>query len=302
MSWQPLHHITPTIHSLPISEKLGSTVWLKMECYQPLQSFKIRGIGRLCQYYKAKGKTQFIASSGGNAGIAVAYAGKTLGLPVTVYIPKTSKQVYVDIIAAHGAKVIVQGDVWDEANQAALEHCNKDNNSAYIPPFDHPIIWSGHSTIVDEIIAQNIKPDAVVLAVGGGGLACGVIKGLDNYGWSDIKIYTVETEGAASFAKSVQADKLITLSEVNTIATTLAAKQVTHQLFRYSKAHDITPLLVSDQQAIDACKQFFKDHSVLVEPACGAALAPLYEKNSALIQYRSILVIVCGGVGQINDF
>ncbi len=296
MSWYPLHDVTPTIHSLALSQQLGTRVWLKMECYQPVHSFKIRGIGRLCQYYQSKGKSQFIASSGGNAGIAVAYAGNKLNIPVTVYIPKTSKQVYVDAIANHGAKVVVKGDVWDDANQAAIEHCKQDD-CAYIPPFDHPIIWSGHSTMVDEIAAKNIKPEAVVVAVGGGGLACGVIKGFDNYGWSDIKIYTVETKGAASFAKSIEADKLITLDTIDTIATSLGAKQVTHQLFRYSKAHNMEALQVSDEQALDACQQFAKDHHTLVEASCGAALAPLYQQHKSLAQHKSVLVIVCGGVG-----
>lgn len=296
MDHQPLHIVTPTLHSLPLSQHTGKTIYLKMECHQPPQSFKIRGIGRLCQYYKDQGKKKFVASSGGNAGISVAYAGRLLNIPVTVFIPKTSKQVYVDAIKRQGAEVIVKGNVWDEAHQAALDYCQQDH-AAYIPPFEHPLIWSGHSTIVDEIAENDIKPEAIVVAVGGGGLSSGIIEGLKRHGWNDVEVITAETEGAASFAKSVEAGKLITLDKVDTIATSLAAKRVCQQLFDYSQSHPVIPTQVTDKQALQACRHFAMDHYVLVEASCGAALATVYDKHPSLEKYQSVLVVICGGIG-----
>lgn len=293
---RPLHVITPTIHSMPLQQRTGKSIYLKMECYQPVGSFKIRGLGRLAQYYVAEGATQLICSSGGNAGVAAAYCGQQLGVSVTVYIPTTSKPVFVSAIKSYGAQVIIGGDSWDEANAAALRAVEA-SNAAFIPPFDHPLIWAGHSTLIDEVVAVGIKPDAVVLAVGGGGLACGVIAGMHHYGWSDVPLFTVETAGTASFKASVDAGELVTLPSVSGIATSLAAKRVASQLLKYTQRHPITPLVVTDEDTVMACRAFLDDHHVLLEPASGAPLSVIYQQHPALADFTSILVIVCGGIG-----
>lgn len=166
--------------------------------------------------------------------------------------------------------------------------------TAYIPPFDHPVIWQGHSTLIDEI---DVKPGAILVAVGGGGLFCGVLEGLHRVGWSDVPVIAVETMGAASLAASIQAGKLVELNEVKTIATSLAAKKVCPAAFEWTKKHRIYPELVTDQAAVKAAAQFADDHRVLVEPACGAPLSLVYNSLPLLKQFSSILVIVCGGEG-----
>ena len=102
---------------------------------------------------------------------------------------------------------------------------------------------------------------------------------------------------SASFAASVKANKVVTLSEINTVAGTLAAKCVTRELFNWTRQHAITPLTVTDKEAVQACLRFLDNHRVLVEPACGAALAVIYKNEPALKNVASILVIVCGGIG-----
>jgi L-serine/L-threonine ammonia-lyase len=293
---KPLHVVTPTIQSMPLQERTGKQVYLKMECYQPVGSFKIRGLGRLAQYYVEQGYTHLVCSSGGNAGVAAAYVGLRLGVKVQVFIPSTSNPRYIAAIKGYGAEVIVAGDVWDEANAVALDTAEK-YSAAYIPPFNHPLIWAGHSTLIDEVVAEGVKPDAVVVAVGGGGLACGILAGMHNYGWQDVPLITVETTGTASFKASVDAGQLVTLPSVSGIATSLAAKRVTSRLFEYTKEHTITPLVVSDQSTIMACTAFLDDHHVLLEPASGASLSVIYDQHPALSEYSSILVIVCGGIG-----
>lgn len=295
---QSLHIKTPLFESKQLSKLSGKKILLKMECFQPMGSFKIRGIGRLCQELIQKGCQQLVASSGGNAGYAVAYVGKKLGIPVTVFVPKTTSPIFLHHLALEGADIKIHGDVWDEAHQAAMAFVNE-TNGGYVPPFDHPSLWAGHSTMVDEIIQQGEKPDAVIAAVGGGGLLCGVLEGLERHGWSDVSVFSVETEGAASFAASIKAGELITLDRVNTVATSLAAKRVAAKLFEWSQKRLITPLVVSDYAAVAACKKFVDDHRVLVEPACGAALSVIYDSHKihALSAAKSIVVIVCGGVG-----
>jgi L-serine/L-threonine ammonia-lyase len=293
---QPLHVITPTIESMPLKQLTGRSIFLKMECYQPVGSFKIRGLGRLAQYYADQGYTQLVSSSGGNAGVAAAYIGWRLGMKVKVFLPTTSNALFVDAIKRYGAEVVVAGEAWDEANAAALNFLES-SPAGFIPPFDHPLIWAGHSTMIDEVVAAGIRPDAVVVAVGGGGLACGVLEGMHNYGWYDVPLFTVETSGTASFKASVEAGQLVTLPKVSGIATSLAAKRVTQKLFDYTKEHKITPLVVSDEDTVAACRDFLNDHHVLLEPASGAPLSLIYQQHPALSDFQSILVVVCGGIG-----
>lgn len=293
---KPFHVITPLLDSRPLSHKTGQQVFLKMECNQPTGSFKIRGIGRLCQKFAKDGCTHLVASSGGNAGNAVAYAGRKLGIPVTVFVPKKTNPIYLRQLELQGAIVRMEGDIWDEAHQAAMEFLPT-VNGGYVHPFDHPVLWEGHATMIDEMVTQGEKPDAIVASVGGGGLMCGILQGLQLNGWSDVATFAVETEGAASFAACVKSGEWVTLPTVNTIASTLAAKRVTKRLFDWSQERTITSLVVSDKQAVDACRQFADDHRVLVEPACGAALAVLYDFAKELRDYKNIVVIICGGVG-----
>lgn len=293
---KPLHDWTPTFHSMPLSHVTGKDIYLKMECFQPAGSFKIRGLGRLCQHHADEGVQHFVSSSGGNAGLAVAYAGRKLGIKTTVFIPSTSKQIYIRGIELEGADVVVAGDVWDETDEAAREFCDK-VQGGFVPPFDHPIIWEGHASMITETAADGIKPDAVVVAVGGGGLASGVLAGMHEHGWQDVPLFAVETEGAASFAASVAAGEVVTLPEINTVATSLGAKHICQNLFDWTAKHSITPLVVSDEQACAACRTFADDHRVLIEVASGAPLWVVYEQYDELAPYQQVLVIVCGGVG-----
>lgn len=107
---QVLHIQTPLLESTPLSRVVGSEVWLKMEALQPSGSFKLRGIGRACSYHAGRGVQRFISSSGGNAGIAVAYCGRKLGLPVTVVVPLSTPERAIETIKSEQAEVIVSGE------------------------------------------------------------------------------------------------------------------------------------------------------------------------------------------------
>lgn len=290
----PLHIETPLLESLPLSRLLEKSVYLKMEAMQPSGSFKIRGIGRLCQEAVKQGKRKFVAASGGNAGLAVAYAGRKLGIPVTVFVPEATGEEVRSRLKMEGAEVVVAGRIWDEAHEQALERA-KAPGCQYIHPFDNPLIWEGHETLMMEVKEKGFKPGAVVASVGGGGLLCGVVSALEKLGWHDVPVVAVETEGAASYRAALDAGKPVSLPEIHTIATTLGVKCVAKEAFLWSKRHPILSCVVSDQMAVQACLRFLDDHHVLVEPACGAALAAIYEKSSVLKERDSLLVIVCGG-------
>ncbi|PIE09840.1 MAG: serine dehydratase [Rhodobacterales bacterium] len=288
-----MHITTPLLTSAALSATARTTVALKMEALQPSGSFKIRGIGALCAHHAARGRTRFISSSGGNAGLAAAYAGRMLGLPVTVFVPETTTPRAADLIRQQGAEVIVHGASWQEANASAQDAL--DTDAAFIHPFDDPIMWRGHASMIDEAVAQGDPFDAVVLSVGGGGLLCGVAEGLARNGLADVPILAVETEGAASLGAAVAAGELVELDAIRSVATSLGARQVARAAFELTRTRPVTPVTVTDAQAVSACLRFLDDARVLVEPACGAALSLAYDRPDLLAPYARVLMIVCGG-------
>ncbi|MDN4627721.1 pyridoxal-phosphate dependent enzyme [Erwinia sp. PsM31] len=288
-----LHQATPLIPSRALSLLAGRDVWLKMEAFQPPGSFKIRGIGLSCQHYLHQGAERFVSSSGGNAGMAVAWAGRQLGVPVIVVVPETTSARAVELLRQENAEVIVHGASWQEANHYAQSLSG--SKDAFLHPFDDPLLWQGHATMIDEVAADGCKPDVVILSVGGGGLLNGVVEGLQRNGWHDVPVIAVETEGAASFHAALQAGHTVELAAINSVAGSLGAKRVSEQSLRCAATHPIHSALVTDSQAIAACSRFLNDHRVLTEPACGASLAVIYDSHPLLAAFRKPLVIVCGG-------
>lgn len=289
----PLHIETPLIQSRSLTVVAGTPVWLKLEALQPTGSFKLRGIGHACETYLARGARGFVASSGGNAGLAVAFAGRVLGAPVTVVVPETTTERAKALLCQEGAEVIVQGASWQEADKFARSLVGE--NDAYIHPFDDPLLWEGHATVIDEVARAGSKPGAIVLSVGGGGLLSGVVEGLRRNDWRGVPVFAVETEGAASFRAAMEAGHTVELERIDSVASSLGAKRVCERALQCSKAHSIQSLLVSDQRALAACERFLADQRLLVEPACGASLAVVYDRAVRLTEAREILIVVCGG-------
>jgi L-serine/L-threonine ammonia-lyase len=286
---------TPLLESRALSQRLGKSIWLKMEAMQPTGSFKARGIGHACSVYRERGARRFVSSSGGNAGLAVAYAGRKLGVPVLVVVPETTSERAKHLIGMENAEVIVHGKSWDEANRFALASCT--SADAFLHPFDDPLIWEGHASMIDEVARAASKPDAVVLSVGGGGLLCGVAEGLRRNGWDDVPLVAVETTGAASYAASLEAGERVELPAITSIATSLGARSVCAEALAIAKRRAVTSVVVSDRQAVGGCLEMLNEHRVVVEPACGASVAALDSEVQLLRDARNILLIVCGGVG-----
>lgn len=291
----PLHIETPLLQSRWLSQLADKTVWLKLEAVQPTGSFKLRGIGAACEEYKRQGKTRFISSSGGNAGLAAAYAGRILGVPVTVVIPRSTSAHAKALLEQEGATVIVHGAVWSEANQFAHELL--EDSSAFLHPFDDPLVWAGHATLIDEVVRAGAEFDAVIVSVGGGGLLSGIAEGLARNGLGEIPMVAVETAGADCLAQAMSVGVNRPLRQITSVATSLGANMVCEHAFDISQHRNVRSLVVSDLDALDACEQFLLDHRLLVEPACGASLAALYspQRRQSLHDFEAPLVVVCGG-------
>ncbi|XP_006640503.1 serine dehydratase-like [Lepisosteus oculatus] len=314
MSGHPFHVDTPLLESLALSKRAGTPVYLKMDNAQPSGSFKIRGIGHLCQKAAVSGCKGFVCSSGGNAGLATAYAARKLNIPATIVIPGSTSDLVAQKLRDQGANVQVFGKVWDDANEEA-QRLSQTEGLMFIPPFDHPLVWQGHASVVRELKAfMPSKPGALVVAVGGGGLLCGVVKGLKEVGWDDVPVIAMETKGADCLNAAVTAGKLVTLPDITSEAKCLGAKTVCSQAFDYAREGNIISEVVSDQDALQAVELFLDDERVLVELACGAGLAAVYTGLIQRLQDRArlprplgpLVILVCGGssisLAQLNHY
>lgn len=289
---QPLHIQTPTLRSEPLSARYGTDIYLKMEALQPTGSFKLRGIGHACQVYASRGVKHFVSSSGGNAGIAAAYAGQALGIQTTVVVPETTTARAIAHIQQYQAEVLVSGASWQEAN--ALAETLVGEHGVLLHPFDDPLLWEGHATLIDEVVDLGLRPDAVVVAVGGGGLLAGVAHGLISHNLGDTHIFCAETAGAASLLAALENQRPVALNAIDSIATSLGARQVCQRAFDVMQQLPTTHAIIKDRDAVDACLRFLDEQRILVEPACGAALAALEQLE--LGDAQKVLVVVCGGV------
>ena len=289
-----LHIRTPLILHPGLSTP-ARRIWLKLENLQPSGSFKLRGMGLLCSQAKAQGKRKVVCPSGGNAGFATAVAAASLGLKACIVVPHTTPETTRARIRKTGAEVIVHGKVWDEANLRAKELA-QGADTEYVSAFDHPVLWEGHSTMVDEILEDCPQVDAVVTSVGGGGLLAGILTGLIRHDRMDCRIIACETQGAASFAAAVAAGHPVRLPRIDTVATSLGAAQVAAWPVQHVLDFPHECVVLSDDEAIMGVVRYANDLRQLVEPACGVSLAIGYLDHPAIAEAHDVVIVVCGGV------
>ena len=264
-------------------------------------------------------KTHFYCSSGGNAGLACVVAAQSLDRRATVVVPLSTKPLMIAKLKTAGAYQVVQhGASWREADTYLREELLKiDPHGVYVPPFDHPEIWNGNSTVIDEVTWQlpallhgtsgtmnghaEEKPDAIICSVGGGGLFCGVMQGLEAAGWSEVPVVAVETAGAESFSAALKADELVTLPAITSQATSLGATRVAEKAFEYGKMKNVRSVVLSDGEAAMGCWRLADDERIMVELASGVNVALCYDgrlENALgrrLTKDLKVVIILCGG-------
>jgi L-serine/L-threonine ammonia-lyase len=291
-----LHVNTPLLRAPPELVGAGRTVWLKMDALQPSGSFKMRGVSHLVQQRVAAGAKAVVCASGGNAGMAAALAAAACGVPATIVVPQTTSGAVRDAIAARGAAVVVHGSAWDDAHEHGVALARK-QGAVYVHPFDDPLLWAGHATLIDEVVRAGVTFDAVFTSVGGGGLLAGIVEGLKRNGLGDVPVIAAETDGAASYAAAIAAGKPVALPAITSIATSLGARRAMPRVVELAREHPIESVVVSDAQAVHACARFADTVRVLVEPACGAAIAALLDRPEKSARFKAPLIEVCGGMG-----
>ncbi|KAA1471236.1 tryptophan synthase beta subunit-like PLP-dependent enzyme [Dentipellis sp. KUC8613] len=334
-SSQKLWIETPLIYSRHLSQRLDDEkyrIYLKLENLQPSQSYKYRGLSLFVQYqYAIHGASlHVICASGGNAGLAAAYAAKRLGVKCTIFFPEGVAQGTRDFLQTLGAELVVAGRFFLEALRAAEEAVENDPNAVLIPAYDNPTLWQGHASMIDEMkvqVSRGTRPDAIVCCVGGGGLLGGLIVGCKNAGWDDVPIIALETHGSNCFYQSILANRepasIASLPDSITIrhddehnvqiahvhnltskATSLGATEPSAEVVRMAldRKGGVRCVSIPDELCMQVAELFADDHKMLVELACAATLAPAYK--GSLLQYlvppvegREVAVafIVCGG-------
>ncbi|KAI9772396.1 MAG: hypothetical protein M1839_002475 [Geoglossum umbratile] len=289
----------------------SSRVFLKLENLQPSGSFKSRGIGnymlaRLRSPNNPPTNPHFYASSGGNAGLACATAAAALGLPCTIVVPASTSPLMIQkILAARGA-VLQVGATWKEADtHLRQELLPRDAGGIYVPPFDHPDIWTGNATVVEEVVAEMADglPDVLVCSVGGGGLLNGLAEGIEAVPQWEPTLLAVETRGADSLAQALAAGELVTLPGITSIATSLGATRVSEQTFLYASqaGRHIASQVLSDAEAVRGCVLLADAERLLVEAACGVCVAAVCLDGRAERvvpgwgKDTKVVIVVCGG-------
>lgn len=256
-------------------------------------SFKPRGaVNKLRTLAPGDARRGLVTASGGNHGLGVAYAGWLGGVPVTVYLPGSASAAKVAAIERWGARVIRAGEVWDDANRAALAAARRDG-LAYVHPFADPLVIAGQGTLGLEIVEALPDVDVLVVAIGGGGLIGGVATAARALRPS-LRVVGVEPVGAPTLHASLAAGALVELPAITTAAGTLAPRRSEPINLDLVQRHVERIVLVDDGQMRDAARWLWREVAIGAELSGAAAVAAVLTGKVNLAPGSRVCALVCG--------
>lgn len=266
---------TPIQEARFLSQRLDNKVLIKREDLQPVFSFKLRGAyNKMRQLTAEELKKGVVAASAGNHAQGVALSAQKLGCKATIVMPCTTPQIKVDAVKAWGAKVVLNGDTYDEASLYA-QQLVKEKGMTYVHPYDDPQVIAGQGTIAMEILRQHAgKIDVIFVPVGGGGLAAGIASYI-KYVRPDVKVVAVEPEDAACLKAALDAKRRVTLPEVGIFADGVAVAQIGKETYRILKQTIDEVVTANTDEICAAIKDIFEDTRSIAEPAGALSLAGL---------------------------
>ena len=268
-------HPTDLMYSPFFSKATGNNVYIKPENMQVTGAYKIRGAYFKCSTLTQEEKERgLITASAGNHAQGVAYAAQAAGIPATVVMPTTTPLVKVNNTKDYGARVILQGETFDDAAALAAELSEKEGLT-YVHPFDDLTVATGQGTIAYEIFQDLPDVDVILVPIGGGGLASGVAT-LAKLLNPHVKVIGVEPAGAASMKASLEAGHVVTLPRVETIADGVAVKTPGEKVFPYIQQNVDEILTIEDDELVDAFLDVMERHKMVVENAGLLPMAALY--------------------------
>ena len=284
---------TPLIESPALSRMTGHEVYLKLECFQPIKVFKIRGA-----YNKISKVTQrnVVAASSGNHGIAVAYCSRLLGKKCTVVVPETVVKEKLATIAEYGAEVVKAGRFSNEREAKAREIA-AGTGAAFIHPFNDPWVIAGQGTCGLEIAQQLSQFDCVLVPVGGGGLISGISTALKALR-PEVKVYGVEPSGAPKLSAALKAKRVVSVPAPASMADGLITSAVGDLTFSICSRHVDGTFTASEEEILAATRAMVKEARIIAEPSGAAALAPLLSSSSRELGKRAVVVVSGGNISQ----
>ncbi len=266
---------TPLETMPTLSQRIGSSVWLKREDLQPVFSFKLRGAyNRIAQLTEAERARGVIAASAGNHAQGVALAASKLGIKAVIVMPVTTPRIKVEAVRRLGGRTVLHGDSFDEAS-AHSQMLQEKHGYNFIHPFDDPAVIAGQGTVAMELLRQHPGPlDAVFVCVGGGGLLAGMATYIKRLR-PEIQVIGVEPEDAPSMYEALRCKRRVVLDQVGIFADGAAVRQVGKETFRLARKFADEILLVDTDEICAAIKDIFDDTRVVAEPAGALGVAGL---------------------------
>jgi len=285
---------TPFINSPVLSEKMGASVYLKLENMHPIGAFKIRGAANkmlsLTEYEKKRGVTTF---STGNHGLAVAYVAKHIGIKAVICISNRVPDAKVERIQSLGAEIKKVGNSQDEAESYAYQ-LEKDYGLTVIKPFDDPYVIAGQGTIALEMMGHVPYLDTVIVQVSGGGLFSGIGLVLKHYN-PNIRLIGVAMENSAVMYKSLQVNHPVVLEEKETLADSLLGGIGLHNEYTFSMVKQYIDdfILVSEAEIKEGMAFIADQHRFIVEGAAATGVAAILS-NKLKIKGSHIGTVITG--------
>lgn len=276
---------TPVIEVAP-----GLT--FKLELLQHTGSFKPRGAFNRLLTAKENGDLTgkgLVAASGGNAGLAAAYAARELGIPARIFVPATTPAAKVAKLHTLQAEVIQVGSEYAEAYQAALE-ARDESGALLLHAYDQPEVVAGQGTIGLELLDQVGGFDTVLVAVGGGGLIAGIATALGDRA----RVIGVEPELAPTFHRALEAGEPVDVRVGGVAVDSLGGRRLGDLAFAAATQYELASLLVDDHAIVAARNELWRDHRLVVEHGAAVAYAALTSGSYRPAAGERVVVIVCG--------
>ena len=286
---------TPLSRADKISAMVKNSVFLKREDMQEVFSFKIRGAyHKMTKLPAARLARGVVAASAGNHAQGVALAAQKLKCRASIVMPRHAQKIKVAAVRALGARVVLHGDSYDDADLFARQLASEER-ATFIPPFDDADIIAGNGTIAAEMLRQHPAPiHAIFCAVGGGGLAAGIagyVKALR----PGVRVIGVEAEESACMSASLRAGRRVNLPHVGAFADAVAVKKPGQLTFKLLQQCADDVITVDNDEICAAIKDLYEDTRVIFEPGGALAVAGVRKYTAARkVRGKNILAVASG--------
>ena len=291
----PFTRRTPIMAATSARQSLAvdAEIFLKLELFQVTGSFKARGA--MNRYLADRGaipSTGIVTASGGNHGLAVARTAQAAGARATIFVPSNVRPEKVEKMRGWNADVRVVGDEWSIANEAALAFA-AETGAAYFHPFADPLVAAGQGTLGLEILDQIPDLDAVIVAIGGGGLIAGLSTAVKSVK-PDVRIIGVEPEGSPTLAACLQAGRKVRLDAVTSRVATMSCRETDERVFQIVRRNVDEILLVSDDEMLEASRWLWSEFAIAADLSGAASIAALRRWPERFAGMSKVCALVCG--------